>query len=176
MKIGRAIERLARMLALVGGGVLVIIALLTCVSIVGRAFIFAGLGPIQGDFELVEAGAGFAVFAFLPWCQINRGHASVDIFTNFLPLLVNRWIDLIGEVLMTIAVFIIAWRLWEGTLVKMRYGDTTFILEFPIWWAYSASLCAALIACVIAAYMVVVRLQEVFTGKSKLRPGSGAFH
>ncbi|PCJ91573.1 MAG: hypothetical protein COA52_08525 [Hyphomicrobiales bacterium] len=176
MKIGRAIEWLARMLALVGGSVLVIIAMLTCVSIVGRAFISIGLGPIQGDFELVEAGAGFAVFAFLPWCQINRGHASVDVFTNFLSPLINRWIDLISEVLMTIAIFIIAWRLWEGTLVKMRYGDTTFILEFPIWWAYAASLCAALIACVIALYMVSVRVQEVFTGKSKLRSESGAFH
>lgn len=176
MKIGRAVEWLARMLALVGGGVLVIIAILTCVSIVGRALIFAGLGPIQGDFELVEAGAAFAVFAFLPWCQINRGHASVDLFTNFMSQTVNRWIDLIGEVLMSIAIFIIVWRLWEGTLVKMRYGDTTFILEFPIWWAYAACLPAAVIGCLISAYLVFVRLQAVITGKSELDSGSGAFH
>ncbi|MBL4726061.1 MAG: TRAP transporter small permease subunit, partial [Rhizobiaceae bacterium] len=123
MKIGRAVERLARMLALLGGTVLITIAVLTCVSIIGRSLISIGLGPIQGDFELVEAGAGFAVFAFLPWCQINRGHAAVDIFTNFLPRLVNRWIDLVSEVLMGIAIYILAWRLWEGTLVKMRYGD-----------------------------------------------------
>ena len=50
MKIGRAVERLARMLALLGGGVLITIAILTCVSIVGRALISIGLGPIQGDF------------------------------------------------------------------------------------------------------------------------------
>ena len=176
MKIGRAVERLARMLALLGGGVLITIAILTCVSIVGRALISIGLGPIQGDFELVEAGAGFAVFAFLPWCQINRGHAAVDLFTNLLPGLLNRWIDLVSEVLMAIAIFILAWRLWDGTQVKMRHGDTTFILEFPIWWAYAASLFAALIACVIAAYMIYIRLQEVFTGRSDLGPGTGAVH
>lgn len=176
MKLSRVIEWLARTLALLGGVVLLAIIVVTCVSIVGRSLISIGLGPVPGDFELVEAGSSFAVFAFLPWCQITRGHAAVDIFTNFLPLTVNRWINLIAEILMAIAVFIIAWRLLDGTAAKMRYNETTFILEFPIWWAYAASLFAAMIACVIAVYMVFVRMQEVIAGKSHFNLGSGAVH
>ena len=87
----RAIERLARMLALLGGLVLVALTIITCISIAGRALISFGLGPVPGDFELVEAGVAFAIFAFLPWCQLNRGHATVDLFTSFLSERTNRW-------------------------------------------------------------------------------------
>ena len=57
---------------------------MTVVSIVGRASLTWAwvLGPVPGDFELVEVGTGFAVFAFLPWCQLKRGHATVDLFTS----------------------------------------------------------------------------------------------
>ncbi|MFK5980669.1 MAG: TRAP transporter small permease [Rhizobiaceae bacterium] len=176
MKRGHAVNWLARALALIGGCVLLIITLITCVSIIGRALIFIGLGPVPGDFELVEAGVGFAVFAFLPWCQINRGHASVDIFTNFLSSSINRMIHLVAEIVMAIAIIIIALRLWSGMLTKIRYTDTTFILQFPIWWAYAASLFAAVIACVVAIYMVFVRWQEVTTGNSHFSQKTGVEH
>jgi TRAP-type C4-dicarboxylate transport system permease small subunit len=139
MSLAGAVTGLARALAIIGGIVLVIITLITVISITGRAFIWAGLRPVPGDFELVEAGVGFAVFAFLPWCQLNRGHATVDIFTSFLPNQVNRHIDVLAEVLMTIAITFIAWRLWFGLQDKIRYGETTFILQYPVWWAFAAA-------------------------------------
>ena len=176
MKVGRFIEKIARLMALAGGLVLVAITIVTCISIIGRGLIFAGLGPVPGDYELVEAGVGFAVFAFLPWCQINRGHAAVDIFTNFLPEGMNRWIDLIAEIVMAIAVFIIAIQLYKGMVDKMTYHETTFILQFPVWWAYALSLVAAVTACIIAVWMVIVRVREVATGKSEFGPGLGAHH
>lgn len=176
MRLHTAMEWLARALALMGGIVLIAMTILTCVSITGRAMIPFGLGPVPGDFELVEAGAGFAIFAFLPWCQISRGHASVDLFTSFLPDGVNRFIDLIAEILLTIMVLVIAWRLWVGTGDKMRYGETTFILQFPLWWAYAASLVGALVACVISVYMVGVRARELVTGRIEFGSSAGAAH
>jgi TRAP-type C4-dicarboxylate transport system permease small subunit len=167
---------LARALAILGGIVLVAITLLTVVSIGGRALIWAGLRPIPGDFELVEAGTGFAVFAFLPWCQLMRGHATVDLFTSFLPASINRVIDLVSEFLMTAVIVLIAWRLWFGMLDKMRYNETTFILQFPVWWGYAAAMGAVAIAVVVSFYMLFVRVREVATGETIVGPGQGAFH
>ena len=115
MKLEATIRWLARVLALLGGVVLVAITVMTCVSILGRAvvtlahtrdpaffdwlvaaaqsLVALGIAPVPGDFELVEAGTGFAVFAFLPWCQLNRGHATVDLFTSALSAGANRVID-----------------------------------------------------------------------------------
>ncbi len=57
---------------MIGGVVLVLLTIMTCISIVGRAGLTIGLRPVKGDFELIEAGVAFAIFAFLPWCQFTR--------------------------------------------------------------------------------------------------------
>ncbi|MCV0395517.1 MAG: TRAP transporter small permease [Rhizobiaceae bacterium] len=176
MTLSPVIVWLARGLALAGGLVLVAITLITVVSITGRSLNTFGMGPVPGDFELVEAGTGFAVFAFLPWCQLMRGHAAVDLFTGLFPSVVNRVIDLVSEALMTFVIVIIAWRLWAGTIDKLNYGETTFILQFPVWWAYAASLVAAIGAVIVSFYMLFVRFREVASGQTIVEPGQGGMH
>jgi hypothetical protein len=59
---------------------------MVCVSIIGRQFDgFAFFRPVRGDYELVELGCVIAVCAFLPWCQLKRGHVAVDIVVQALP-------------------------------------------------------------------------------------------
>jgi len=173
-------HRIARVMAYLGGTVLVALTVLTCVSIIGRSLVTiahsgyvkahmawlselliqGNFGPIPGDFEILEAGIAFAVFAFLPWCQINNGHASVDIFTSRFPVRTNRLIDLVSASLMAVVFVVIAWRLWIAMGDKMRYGETTFILQFPIWWSYALSVGAAIVAGMVAVWFATVRLRE----------------
>ena len=154
------------------------LTVLVVVSITGRALLTLGfgVGPVPGDFELVEAGTGFAVFAFLPWCQLKRGHATVDLFTNMLSAGANRVIDLVTEILMTLVLGLIAWRLYAGTVDKFSYGETTFILQYPVWWPLAASLVAAAIAVVVSFYLTVIRVVEVKTGRAILAPAEGVIH
>lgn len=119
------------------------------------------IGPVPGDFELVEAFTAFAVFSFLPWCQLRRAHATVDVFTSFLPEKANRVIDLITEVLMSLVMILIAWRLWYGMLDKVRYSETTFILQYPVWWGFAAAMFAAFIGVIVSLYMTWVRIREL---------------
>lgn len=176
MRLPTLIAGLARWLAIAGGLVLVAITVMTCISIAGRALIGLGLGPVPGDYEIAEAAIGFVVFSFLPWCQLNRGHATVDLFTSFLPAAANRVIDLVSEILMALAIIVIAWRLWFGMMDKINYGETTFIIEMPVWWAYALCMVAAVGAVIVALYMVVVRAFEVAAGRSLLAPGQGGLH
>ena len=74
------IFRSATWSAIVGGVVLCAITLMSVASITGRALIGVGLGPVPGDFEMVEVGTALAVFFFLPWCYLKGGHATVDLF------------------------------------------------------------------------------------------------
>ena len=176
MNLSPIVAWLARILALLGGLVLVAMTVITVVSIIGRALVSLGFGPVPGDYELVEAGAAFAVFCFLPWCQLNRGHATVDIFTSFMPAGVNRFIDLLTELLMTFVIVLIAWRLWDGTVDKINYHETTFILQFPVWWAYAACVAAAAVGIVVSVYMLVMRAREVMLGRSLFGPAQGGMH
>ncbi len=175
----------ARGMAMIGGAVLSLLILLTCISIAGRLLngilhsdfvmsvapglarwlIDLGIGPVNGDFELVEAGVAFAIFAFIPLCQITSGHASVDIVVNALPRGVNRFLRMVIEVTFAAVLVLIAWRLYAGMLSKQSYGETSFLLQFPVWWAYAASLFAAVVAALVGVYMAAVRVYEFFTGR-----------
>ncbi|OIQ28406.1 MAG: C4-dicarboxylate ABC transporter permease [Alphaproteobacteria bacterium MedPE-SWcel] len=174
---------LARIMAMIGGAVLMFLILLTCISVAGRVLdgVFHGIwmetnlpqfaewmaarvGPVNGDFELVEAGVAFAIFSFIPHCQITAGHAAVDVFVNSLSPRVNRILRMGTEIAFALVLMLIAWRLAEGTLSKYKNGETSFLLEFPIWWAYGASLMSALVAAVVGLYMAAVRSYEAITG------------
>ncbi|SEL24353.1 Tripartite ATP-independent transporter, DctQ component [Roseivivax marinus] len=184
----RSIERLARIAAIVGGLVLTFLVILTCASVLGRGLntlghsdaltsmapgladwlIATGVGPINGDFELVEAGVAFAIFAFLPVCQLYGAHATVDLFTSALPERGHRAILAFWEVVLAGAIVLITWRLFVGMGDKMRYGETTFLLQFPVWWAYAASLVGAVVASVVGIYCAVARIIGVATGYTPL--------
>lgn len=186
-------DKLSRAMAVLGGLVLSSLIVLTCLSVAGRMLntllhgsvgalapefsqwlLDLGVGPILGDFELVEAGVAFAIFAFLPYCQVRAGHASVDIVTNFFPPTANRFLQMITETVFAIALILIAWKLYDGMQSKMRYGETTFLLQFPIWWSYAASLFAAVFAALAGIYMALVRIMEFFLRRDVLQTGAGA--
>lgn len=187
---------LARMSAILGGIVLTALILMVCVSVAGRALngflhggfmtsvapglaawlLDLGVGPVNGDFELVEAGVAFAIFAFLPLCQLTNGHAAVDIFANMFPRWLDRTLRTLTEVLFAAVLILISERLYDGMLSKMRFGETTFLIQFPIWWAYAASFAGSVVTAAVAVYVAAVRLVEYVTGRDLLPAGEGAEH
>jgi TRAP-type C4-dicarboxylate transport system permease small subunit len=171
--LGRTIYGLAKLMALAGGIVLVGLVVMVVVSVTGRALLWAGLRPIRGDYELVEAGIGFAVFAFLPWAHLERGHAIVTIVTDRFGPLVNRWILVITDIMMLAAAGFIAWRLYDGMLDKFRYNETTLLLRMPLGWTYAAGLVGAVVFFAVALYVLGRSVSNALAGRSELQ-SSGA--
>lgn len=179
---------LSRVFAYLGGLMLAALVVMTCLSVLGRwanghlhdmvaAGIMPGLaqwlldlgiGVIRGDFELVEAGIAFSIFAFLPYCQMTGGHAVVDIFTARLPARADRMLRAVTEAVFAAVLVLIAVQLGAGMVSKLQTGQTTFLLQFPLWWAYALSLSAATVAAMVAVYMACARMAEVWTGRALL--------
>ena len=192
----KLMERLARLMAIFGGIVLTALVILTCLSILGRslntighsgwltglsqgladALLATGVGPINGDFELVEAGVAFAIFAFLPVCQLYSGHATVDVFTSMMSRKVNKILITFWDVILSAVIILITARLYEGMMNKMSYGETSFLLQFPVWWAYALSFSAAVVAAIVAVYCAIARVLELITGRKYLPMSEGAVH
>lgn len=170
--------RLASVMALAGGAVLVAMIGMICLSVsgnaalvlaqssvvqawlpgLGAALMASGVGPLKASYELVELAMAFVVFASLPLVQIRRAHAAVTVFTDALPGRIRPRIEAFWQVLMAVALVVIAWRLGVGTLGKMRNGETTFLLQIPLWWAYAASLFAAVVAALVTLWDAVRRI------------------
>lgn len=172
----RFIARLAIYAAGFGGVVLCALILMTGASIVGRALTGIGLGPVTGDYELVEIGIALAVFCFLPYAQLKAGHATVDIFTSGLSVGTNRVLIAIWEIVMALAMALIAWRLYEGLLGKIANGETTYLLQIPLWWAFAASLVPAIVAVIVAVWSAFDRVRAALTGNDTRAHAEEAGH
>jgi len=169
------IEALAKLVAVLGGLVLVFIACITTVSIIGRELIFAGLGPIPGDFEIVEMGCAFAIFCFLPWCQLKSGHATVDIFTNPLGPRINTALNLLWDAVMGVASVVLTWRLYVGMIDMQSYGETTLILQIPVWYGYMAGLTVMGVLVVTCVFCIWRSLNKLLTAQKPCRAEGGRY-
>jgi TRAP-type C4-dicarboxylate transport system permease small subunit len=76
-------------------------------------------------------------------------------------------------VIFAAVLIVIAYQLYNGMLSKQRYGDTTFLLQFPIWWAYAASLSGSILTAVIALYLAGIRAVELLRGADILSQEAG---
>jgi TRAP-type C4-dicarboxylate transport system permease small subunit len=155
---GKFIYDISRYMAWFGGLVLTLIAVVSVLSIAGRAFSFAGLGPVPGDFELVEAGTALAVFCFLPWCHLKRSHADVSMLWHFYPKTMRRILMVLVEVLTLVVWCLLVWRMGLAMLEYRENNEVTFILQMPVWWGYAASLLPGLFGCVVYALRLIEAL------------------
>jgi TRAP-type C4-dicarboxylate transport system permease small subunit len=133
--------RIARVLALLGGFLLLGLAVLVTTSVLMR---WVGGQGVNGDFELVQTGLALAVFAFLPLCQAHRGNVMVDTFTLRLPASSQAALDVLWDFVYAAFAAFIAWRLAIGASEALSSQTTSMVLGLPIHYAIGA--CAAMAA------------------------------
>lgn len=179
---GRIVDAASRGMAIGGGILLTAMAVMTVVSIIGRSLTGYGLGPVRGDYELVAHGCALAVFSFLPFCHLHRGHVTVDILTTQFPLRVQAIFGFVGDLLITIAAMVIFKQLWHGFSEKFPFGgdrlrevlgmgykpffpETTYELEIPVWMPYGVALIGAGLFVIVGLFTVWRSLNWVLDGQ-----------
>src|SRR5690606_10967112 len=78
------------------------------------------------------------VAAFMPLCQIRRGHIIVDFFTTRASARTRNLLDRTGCLLLAIMCGLLAWRTLPGGLSAKEYESVTMLLQFPAWIAFTA--------------------------------------
>ncbi|MEO1265033.1 MAG: hypothetical protein AAFV26_04945 [Pseudomonadota bacterium] len=87
----RAVTRVAESWALAGGIILLAIMAITSVNVAGfgldrLARLFgANISGLPGYEDVVRLSISSAALMFLPWCQAQRGHVTVDLFGPAMP-------------------------------------------------------------------------------------------
>ncbi|QEM82233.1 TRAP transporter small permease [Halomonas binhaiensis] len=162
------LTRLCQVLALIGGALIVALAVMTVISILGRWLSSVGwissssalswVSPVIGDYELVEMGTAIAVSLFLPYCHLRGGHVSVDLLVMHAPKRVQYLLTFIAEILFLLATGIMTWRLYHGLLDKQSYGETSMLLGIPLWWGYALGVIGMAMLTLVCLYRVAISL------------------
>ena len=153
-------ERLARMVAIAGGMLMIGVVLMTVISILARYLFNA---PIPGDYEITELALGITVFAFSRTATPEAATSSWGSSpAGCVRVTRSRW-TWVHNVAFTLVAGLITWRLLVGGMHKLEDGETTLFLGIPIHWAYfSALLGAGLLTaiCVLVVYRHVHALRR----------------
>lgn len=133
-RLGPVLYRTSEWLALAGGAIFVSIALMSVASIASRSLFSQ---PIQGDYEIVQAGCAVFVSLCLPICQMAGSNIIVDFFTTRASVGAQRRLDAFGALLLGLVMTLVTWRLVAGTVSMREAGETTTILGWPVWYTYA---------------------------------------
>ncbi|WP_377295814.1 TRAP transporter small permease [Rhizobium sp. SGZ-381] len=158
----RAAHRLAGVLVGFGGVCLVIACALTGFSILGSLTI----RPIPGEIELVEAFCGLAVFAFLPYCQLKRGHVGVDLMIAPFGTRAMNATQLAGDIIIAVLFALLTWRHGVGLMDKFGNGETTPLLLLPVWWGLAIAMVLLVANVLICLFVLVADLRDIRRGRA----------
>lgn len=133
------IRRLADGCAIASGALLAIVVLLTVVNAVGFAAntgvqMFGGnVSGLPGYEDAVSLAVGSAALLMLPYCQLTRGHVSVDLFTERLSASTAARIMRATDALMGICAAFLGLMLAIGSRSYFDDGALSPVLAWPIW-------------------------------------------
>lgn len=149
------LARIAYVFALIGGLTIAAVSCLTVASIVGRTFFST---PIQGDIEITQFGVAVCISLCLPWCQLHGGNIIVDFFTTRVSARTQQLLDGAGALLIAAMMALLAWRTAAGAISVKEAGETSMILDWPMWIVYAFLGPGLFLTMLIALYQAFLKL------------------
>jgi len=135
---------LQRVLGALAAVILFAMMMLTAVDVIGR-YLFSR--PVNGGFEVTEILLAALIYCGLPLVSARREHIVIDTFDPFFSPRFKRALDVIAEILCTIAFGGTAVLIFQRAERIASYGDTTSVLKLPLApFAYIVAVMIAITA------------------------------
>ncbi len=147
---GRLLFWLAKAFAYAGGIVFIALVIMSVVSIVGRKLFSA---PVPGDVELLQLSSAFASATFFAYCHLMKGDVKVDFFTSHMPSGRRVLLDSAGSLLVGLLGALLAWRTAVGAISLKEGGESSAILELPVWIAQALMVPSFILLALAGFYM-----------------------
>ena len=126
----RLYHRLEKVLALLGGIVIMLLVLLATVNVLGR-WLFSL--PISGYIDWVEQAMAFMAFLGLAYTQRLGGHIRMDILVSHLHGRRLWFTELVSTVLMLLITLVLIYGSWLHFLRSWQIGDSSLDINLPTW-------------------------------------------
>ena len=104
-----------------------------------------GFGDGQiGQIDLFEAVVVHRPEHIAPG-RVQGGNVAVDLVARGLPRRLLAVVARAGEALFALLVAVILVQLTAGAIDLARFGETTMVLQLPVWWAYGPAIASTLL-------------------------------
>jgi TRAP-type C4-dicarboxylate transport system permease small subunit len=163
------LERVVSWWALLGGVGLLLIVGATAFNVgafaadmVARRF-GGSVAAFPGYEDFVRLMVSAAALMLFPYCQLRRGHVAVDLLVERMPQSVQRAIDAISLIGMTLLVLFLLYWMVIGMAETRADHAVSRVLEWPEWPFYLPGLISLALWALVAA----VDAGDVLTGRHR---------
>ena len=151
------LERVVLWWALLGGVGLLLIVGATAFNVgayaadmVARSF-GASVAAFPGYEDFVRLMISAAVLMLFPYCQLRRGHVAVDLLVERMPQSVQRAIDAVSLIGMTLLVLFLLYWMAIGMAETRADHAISRVLGWPEWPFYLPGLVSLALWALVAA-------------------------
>lgn len=152
------LERIAASWAYLGGAVLILIMLVTSINslafLLDRALSIFGINihGLAGYEDFVRLAISCVALMFFPWCQYQRGHVFVDLFTNLMPQKTVKYLRYFWRLSIVVLAIFLAYWMFFGMLEIFEDNAKSPILGWPLWPFYGPGIASLILWALVALF------------------------
>lgn len=155
------VEWAVRSLTFLSATALGVLLVVTFASVIMRYFFNA---PILGSNEIIQLASVVLVMLALPGAAQRSMHIRVDVFDRLIGPIGRLIGDVLARVLSVYLLGVLAWRAFGKLQDAAEFGDTTNMLQIPLWPFYGLLVLGA----VLYALVLVIQLIDIIrTGAAR---------
>lgn len=153
--------------AILGGIVLMGAVSVTLINVAGftanvLARPFGGyISGLSGFEDMVTLWVGVVALSFMPYCQLKRGHISVDIFMKSAPGNLQNAMHVISNILMAAIAVFLGVMLYFGMNEARSDGTVTAVLGWDVW----VFMAPGIISCGLWAIAAIMTMRQPIDAK-----------
>jgi len=150
---------LSRWLNWIGAGVLIVVMLLVCANIIGRAIPF--LGPVKGTYDVVGLLGGILLAFALGYTQLQKRNISVEILVSHFRPRTRAIIDSVTFLISLVLFALIAWQHSVFATSIWKAGELSETLRVPFFPLIYAVAFGCVALCLVILLDFLKALAEV---------------
>ena len=156
-KVANALEKvLSPVIPIVGNiGSVVIVAVmfLTVADVVGRRFLNK---PVTASYEISEMLLVIVMFSTIAYCQLLRGHVSIDLLVSRLRQKTQAVINSLVYIIFLVTFGILSWQLYIYAIELVEKNWVTGTILLPVYpFAFIAAIGCTLLCLVVFMHLTM---------------------
>lgn len=162
-KIAQGLEKvLTPVIPVIGGiGSIFIMAamLLTVADVIGRRFLNQ---PVPGSYEISSMILVVVVFSTITYCQLLKGHVSIDILVSRLDKKKQDIINVFVYVIFLVIICILTWQLYVYAVETFHKNEVSGTILLPVYpFVFIAAIGCTLLLLIVLMHLSMYLLKMV---------------
>ncbi len=155
----RAITPIIPVIGNIGAFVIAIAMFLTVADVFGRRFLNH---PVSGSYEISEMLLVIVIFSTIAYCQLLRGHVTIDLLVARLNQKAQDIINSIVYIVFLATFGILSWQLYVYAVEVFKQNWVTGTILLPVYpFAFIASIGCALLCLVVFMHLTMFLAKAV---------------